>query len=262
MNVIQTKHTKAFTLLEVLISIGLLGIVIVALFSTVSMMKDSNSQLLGYLEKAKKVTKATKVLYLDIISSDGNIEIKKDEFSQLCIEETKNSLYALSVAKVCWLVLKKDNTLVRVEGNNYHLPTKLEERVEVNPVMKHVELFDVYHKKDKVLVFLKERGKEAISFMIQGILNPVLQVLPNGTKIMRDGRKILRDGTQILKDGSKILPDGRIVPPPKKKPVKGRTGTNGRPANGSTHTPQNPVKGQGQPSALPPGETPLEQNTF
>jgi len=224
MNVIKTKHTKAFTLLEVLISIGLLGVIIPALFSTVSMMKDSNSQLLDYLEKAKKITKATKVLYLDIISSDGRITIKKDEFSRLCIEETKNSLYALPLAKVCWLVLKKDNTLVRIEGNNYHLPTKLEEKVEVNPVMKHVELFDVYHKKDKVLVFLKQTGKEPITFMIQGILNPVLRILPDGTQIMRDGRKILRDGTQILKDGSKILPDGTVISAPKKqKPIKNRT---------------------------------------
>ncbi len=224
MNVIKTKYTKAFTLLEVLISIMLLGIILPSLFSTVSMMKDSNSQLLGYLGKAKKITKATKVLYLDIISSDGRITIKKDEFSRLCIEETKNSLYALPLAKVCWLVLKKDKTLVRVEGNNYHLPTKLEEKVEVNPVMKHVELFDVYHKKDKVLVFLKQTGKEPITFMIQGILNPVLRILPDGTKIMRDGRKILRDGTQILKDGSKILPDGTVIPAPKKqKPIKNRT---------------------------------------
>jgi len=252
MNVMKTKHTKAFTLLEVLISIGLLGIVIVALFSTVSMMKDSNEHLLGYLEKAKKITKATKVLYLDIISSDGNINIKKDEFSRLCIQEIKNSLYALPLAKVCWLVLKKDNTLVRVEGNNYHLPTKLEEKVEVNPVMKHVELFDVYHKKDKVLVFLKQVGKEPITFMIQGILNPVLRVLSDGTQIMRDGRKILPDGTQILKDGSKILPDGTVVPAPKKpKPTKGKT-----------QIPGKPVKGNGQPSALQPEKTPLKQNTL
>jgi hypothetical protein len=206
MNVIKTKHTKAFTLLEVLISIGLLGIVIVALFSTVSMMKDSNEHLLGYLEKAKKITKATKVLYLDIISSDGNITIKKDEFSRLCMQETKNSLYALPLAKVCWLVLKKDNTLVRVEGNNYHLPTKLEEKVEVNPVMKHVELFDVYHKKDKVLVFLKQVGKEPITFMIQGISKPVPK------------KKVKKKK-------------------PKKKPVKGRTQTPGKPVKGKGQPP-------------------------
>jgi prepilin-type N-terminal cleavage/methylation domain-containing protein len=175
MNINKTKYAQAFTLLEVLISIVLLGIVVLALFSTVSMMQDSNSHLLGYLEKAKRVTKATKVLYLDIVSSDGNLTINKDEFSRLCMEKTKNSLYGLSLAKVCWVVLKEDNTLVRVEGNDYHLPTKLEEKVEVDPVMKHVELFDIYHQKDKVLVFLKQVGKEPISFMIQGISKPVVK---------------------------------------------------------------------------------------
>ena len=170
--VLQPQHRKAFTLIEVLISIGLLGIVIVALFSTVSMLRDSNTHLYSYVQKAKKITKATEVLYLDIISSDGNISIKKDDFSRVCIEETRNSLYALSLAKVCWLVLKKDNTLVRVEGNGYKLPTEFDDKVEVNSVMKGVEVFDVYQQKDKVLVLLKQKGKEAISFMVQGVSKP------------------------------------------------------------------------------------------
>jgi prepilin-type N-terminal cleavage/methylation domain-containing protein len=169
------RKRKAFTLLEVLISIGLLGIVIVALFSTVSMMRDSNAHLLTYLEKAKKVTKATQVLYLDIISSDGNITIKRDEYARLCLNETQSSLYALSLAKVCWLVIKKDNTLVRIEGNDYSLPLRFEDKVEVDPVMKGVETFDVYHDKDKVLVLLKQKSKEPITFMVQGITKPKIK---------------------------------------------------------------------------------------
>jgi len=164
---------SAFTLIEVLISIALLGIILPALYQTVDLLRDSNSHLFDYLEKAKKVTQATDTLYLDIISSDGNISIKKDEYSRVCMEQTKNSLYALSVAKVCWLVLKKDKTLVRVEGNNYNLPLGAEERVEVNPVMKNVEVFDVYYQKDKILVLLQEYAKEPISFMIQGISKPL-----------------------------------------------------------------------------------------
>jgi len=166
------RYRRAFTLIEVLISILLLGIIMVALFSVVSMMRDSNEHLYSYLQKAKKVTQSTKVLYLDIIASDGNITITKDEQSRLCMEETGNSLYGLSLAKVCWLVLKKDDTLVRVEGNGYHLPTRFEERVEVDPVIKHIELFDVYHQKDKVVVLIKEKHKEPISFMVQGITKP------------------------------------------------------------------------------------------
>ncbi len=167
-------NRKAFTLLEVLISIALMGIVIVALFSTVDMLQDSNQHLLKYLEKSKKLNKATKTLYLDIASSDGNITIKKDEFTRLCMESTENSLYSLPRAKVCWIVLKKDNTLIRVEGNDYHLPVKMEEMVEVDTIIKGLETFDVYFskKKDKLLVLMQEAGKEPISFMVQGVMKP------------------------------------------------------------------------------------------
>jgi len=164
---------SAFTLVEVLISIALLGIILPALYQSVDLLRDSNSHLFEYLEKAKKSTQATDTLYLDILSSDGNISIQKDEYSRVCIEQTKNSLYALSVAKVCWIVLKKDKILVRIEGNNYRLPLGFEERVEVNPVMKNVEIFDVYHEKDKILVLLQQKAKEPISFMIQGVSKPV-----------------------------------------------------------------------------------------
>jgi prepilin-type N-terminal cleavage/methylation domain-containing protein len=171
-------NRKAFTLLEVLISIALLGIVIVALFSSVDMMQNSNQQLAKYLEKSKKITKATKVLYLDIMASDANITIKKDEFSRICMEETRNSLYALPSAKVCWLVLKKDKTLTRIEGNAYHLPLRSEERVETDLIMTDIEVFDVYHEKDKVLVLIQQKGQEPISFMLQGITKAVKKKKP------------------------------------------------------------------------------------
>lgn len=163
---------KAFTLLEVLISIALMGMVIVALFSAVDMMQDSNQQLEKHLKKSKEITQATKVLYLDMMDSDGNITIQKDEFSRVCIEDTRNSLYELSSAKVCWLVLKKDRTLARIEGNAYDLPLRTEQRVQTDLVMSNITLFDVYHEKDKILVLIQQKDKEPITFMLQGITKP------------------------------------------------------------------------------------------
>jgi len=210
-------NRKAFTLIEVLISIALLGLMIVPLYSVIDMMRMSNDNILRSLDKSQKVTKATKVLFMDILSSDGRLTFKKDEFTRLCIEETKNSLYGLSVAKVCWVVLKDKNTLTRVEGYNYKLPLKFEDKVEVDTVMTGLELFDIYHAEDKVLVLLKEKDKTPISFMVQGIVNPV--------------SKVLADGTQIFKDGSKILPDGTIVPAPNKNKSK----SNNRNRNNTQH---------------------------
>jgi len=160
---------KAFTLLEVLISIALLGIILPALYESVDMLRESNTHLFNYVKKSKTVTKATQTLYLDILSSDGNLTLTKDDFSRLCIEETKNSLYALPLAKVCWIVLKKEHTLLRLEGNGYELPLRVEDRVEADVVMKDVDIFDVYYRKDKVLVLIQQHQKEPISFLIQGI---------------------------------------------------------------------------------------------
>jgi len=191
------KIHKAFTLLEVLISIALMGIVLVALFSTVDTMQESNKHILKYLNKAQKISKASKVLFLDIMASDGNLSIQRNEFSRLCIEETSHSLYALSLAKVCWLVIKKDKTLVRIEGNNYHLPTKEEEKVEIDPIMKDIELFDIYHQKDKVLVLIKQNKKPPISFMLQGIINP--------KDIIKKNVKNNKNNTSKQKEKTKIL---------------------------------------------------------
>ena len=162
----------AFTLIEVLIAIALLGIILPALYQSVALLQDSNTHLFEHLEKTKKITQATDALYLDLVSSDGNISIKKDDFSRVCIENTKNALYGLSVAKVCWVVTKKDKALLRVEGYDYRLPLGLEEKVEVDEVMKDVEIFDVYYKKDKILVLLKQKAQKPITFMIQGIEKP------------------------------------------------------------------------------------------
>lgn len=173
---------KAFTLLEVLISIAISGIVIVALFSIVDVLQDSNKHLAKHLKKSKIIGKSTKILYLDLIGSDGNITIKRDEFSRLCIENTINSIYNLSTAKVCWVVLKKDNTLARVEGNNYNLPLISEQKVEVDTIMTQIEIFDIYHEKDKIIAVIVQKDKEPITFMVQGITKPVKKKKKKPTK--------------------------------------------------------------------------------
>ena len=163
---------KGFTLLEVLISIALMGIILPALYQSVDMLRESNSHLFEYVEQSKKIGKATETLYLDILSSDGNLTIQKDEFTRLCIEETRNSLYGLPSARVCWVVLKKGNILLRVEGNGYQLPLRADDRVEVDRLIEGVDVFDLYYNKDKVLVLLQQANKEPISFLVQGVTKP------------------------------------------------------------------------------------------
>ncbi len=160
---------SAFTLIEVLISIALLSLVLLALYRSVDMLRSSNRQLFDYLEKANREKQGTETLFLDIAGSDGNLTIAGDEFSRLCLENSVNSLYGLSAAKVCWVVSKKGHTLLRSEGNGYTLPLNSDDRVAVDAVIEDVDLFRAYRQKGEVLVMLRQKGKNSISFMVQGV---------------------------------------------------------------------------------------------
>ena len=190
------NRRHAFTLIEVLISVALLSIVMIGLYSALSMQRNSNKHLFGYLTKAVENDKIIMVLYRDIMYSDGNLTIKKGKFDRLCIQNTGNSLYGLDQAKVCWLVEKEKNLLLRVEGNGYILPLKYENKVAIDQTMEHVLLFDVTRKKGEILVVLQAAGGEPYSFMLQGIEQP-----PKKKKPIRHRQTLPKDTnrTRVLK---------------------------------------------------------------
>ncbi len=162
----------AFTLIEILISTALLSIVLIGLYGVLDTQKRSVSIIKENLDRSIDYDRAIMVLYNDILKSDGNITLKKGERDRLCIEATRNSLYELGSAKVCWLVLKEQDTLIRVEGNGYRIPIGLEDKVEVDRVLKGVKLFDITRSKDSILTVIQEANKEPYSFLLQGIKEP------------------------------------------------------------------------------------------
>jgi len=167
------KNRAAFTLVEVLISTALLAFVLIGLYTALDTQRRGVDIIKNNLDKSSNYDRAIMVLYNDILKSDGNLTIKKSLRDTLCIESTRNSLYGLSIAKVCWLVLKRKDTLIRVEGNGYKLPLGLEDSVEIDRVLKGVRVFDVTRSKDKVLVVVKQTNKEEpYTFLLQGIKPP------------------------------------------------------------------------------------------
>jgi len=185
----------AFTLIEVLISVALLSIVMLGLYSALSMQRSSNKHLFEYLTEAVEDDRTIMVLYRDIMYSDGNLTIKKGEFDRFCIQSTGNSLYGLSRAKVCWLVEKEENRLLRIEGNNYRLPLKHEDKVAVDLTMDHVVLFDLTRKKGELLVVLQAAGGEPYAFMLQGIVQPPKKKKKKKVKPKREIPKKEHNGT-------------------------------------------------------------------
>ena len=166
------SNKKGFTLIEVLISITLLSLVLMALYKSAEILRKSNIHLFEYLQKSTKSLKGSKTLLIDIMQSDYNISINSEEkFHRLTLKSTGNSLYGQAQAKVIWLVHKKENTLLRVEGGEYDMPLKNEQNVEVDVIAKNVELFKIYKSKTKtkILAMIKVKGQEPQMFMCQNI---------------------------------------------------------------------------------------------
>ena len=179
------KRTKvAFTIVEVLISITLLSLVLMALYKSTDLMRASNLHLFNYLQKASTTLKGSTTLYKDLMYADHNITINTEEkFHRLTISNTSHSLYGLAQAKVVWLVYKKNHTLLRVEGGEYNMPLRNEEKVEIDVIAKNIELFKIYKskKKDKVLAMIQVAGQDPQLFMTQNIPLPPPAPAPAST---------------------------------------------------------------------------------
>lgn len=171
----MNKTHKGFTIVEVLISITLLSLVLMALYKSADLMRVSNLHLFNYLQKSTNTLKGSKTLYLDLMHAEHNISINTEEkFHRLTINNTSHSLYGLGHAKVVWLVYKTDNTLLRVEGGDYNIPLRNEQRVEIDVIAKNLELFKIYKskKKDKILAMIQIKGQDPQLFMSQNIPEP------------------------------------------------------------------------------------------
>jgi len=166
------RMRRAFTLLEMLISTALLALVLIGLYGALNMQKRSTKHLFGFLTQALDADRGAVVLYRDIFQSDGNITLVNGEFDRLCLERTSHSLHGLSQAKVCWVVAKEGRALLRIEGNDFRLPLRSSDGVEIDEVMKPMALFDVQKNKKSVLVALQQLNRDPYAFLVQGVEPP------------------------------------------------------------------------------------------
>jgi prepilin-type N-terminal cleavage/methylation domain-containing protein len=169
----MNRTRRAFTLLEMLISITLFVILALSIYGGINMMKDTNAQLKESTKRISSSSDAVFLLYSDALGSDGNVTIKKNgKFSQLCFSDTHNSLYGATKTKVCWVVTRNDD-LVRIEGVDNFENILQSTNIKADKSLQHVKLFDCYQNNSGLLVILKYDKEETLSFVIHSATPPL-----------------------------------------------------------------------------------------
>ena len=159
-------NKKAFTLVELIISIFLLGIIVVFLYKATGTLQKSNKIFYQNEKRLEVGEDILNMLYKDIFqSNDLNISGKNSVLLKL---KTKNSLFDISMPYVSWFVSKDEDTLLRFESiypfskinnqNSYYY--------HISVVAKGCEKFQIYQSKKKkyILIYIKLKNKEPLIY--------------------------------------------------------------------------------------------------
>ena len=171
---------KAFTLIELMISIILLSLIVSFLYQSVAQLQSSNQQFLDRTNKIQKREEVLKLLYNDFINARSVQWYDKEQDVDIIVVQSSNSLHGMSEPYLTYRVYKDNNTLRRIEGpaEKFDLFNKI---FRFNEITEGVKLFKVYEQKGHYLIYLKIEGMDDIYL---DILPPALflgKVAPSKT---------------------------------------------------------------------------------
>jgi len=146
---------KAFTLIEMLISISILSIMMIFLYKSYASLNSSNSLLKDEVNSIKKQELKRKVLFLDfslIINNKINI-LNRDTKEDVVFIQSKNSIHKRINPYITYIV--KDSILYRLESLEKFYTANLRFDNEfVYDTLGEVNSFRVYNSRDKNPSFL------------------------------------------------------------------------------------------------------------
>ena len=155
------RQHKAFTLIELLISIFLLGLIVNFLYSAIANLQKTNMIFQKKSNMMLNEQKVLDVLYDDIFLAK-TMEIEGVKNSVLSIQ-TSNSLYDIEYPHVTWLISKKDEALLRFEST-----LAFEKMTSDNANLFHIskvgdncKKFHIYQSKNRDNILIHVEFKDA-----------------------------------------------------------------------------------------------------
>lgn len=157
---------NAFSLVELIISVVLLGIIVTFLYSTVGNLEKTNKIFAENEKKLSEREKVVDVLYDDIFLANS-LKIQGVKNSMLSIQ-TSNSLFDIAHPYVTWLISHQKDTLLRFESTIKFQDINSENAAyfHISKIGENCEVFKIYQskKKENILIHIKFKDQDPIVY--------------------------------------------------------------------------------------------------
>jgi prepilin-type N-terminal cleavage/methylation domain-containing protein len=151
---------KGFTLVELLVSIAIFGLIAMLMFGTIDNLRK---QLTFYQNKEAQIVHKNRILSL--LRSDFDrpktlkiIRSSENAYDTILIDGSNRSLYGMNDPYVVWMILKKTQSLVRLESSGpitLPIPPESLYQIHSDTIGNECEIFRVYDSNQSRLVYLK-----------------------------------------------------------------------------------------------------------
>ncbi len=168
-------NRKAFTLIEILISIVLLAIIILFLYKALNIAEYSNKFFGHKLEKYENKVNLKKILFLDIVHSIAkeNKILEDRRKNSVFLLKTSSSYHNSFCTNITYLV-SKENNLLRIESKVVFNKDKLNddffENSFVDTIVNDIEKFKIIIKNTKeYVIYMKFKDENSMMFTVKSM---------------------------------------------------------------------------------------------
>ncbi len=175
---------KAFTLIELVISIFLLGLIVYFLYSAVANLQKSNRIFEHKSQNAFKNQKILSLLEKDIFYAKSlNISGHQNTLIHM---QTANTIFDIDHPYVTWFIKPDLQKLVRFESTLpfKNMNVRNSAYYHMSIISKECEKFKIHQskKKDTILIYLKFKDEEPLVFEFYKPLQPIKKKKKSTTK--------------------------------------------------------------------------------
>jgi prepilin-type N-terminal cleavage/methylation domain-containing protein len=159
---------KAFTLLELLISITLFSIIVVFLYKTLDQTKHSNN-LFSDKEQALKESNHLYNIFLEDITESSNITITSDKNKNSIIKIVTNNTYHNAFFNNITYLINSSKKLVRIESYETFdelqpMTLDFETNSYIDILLEDIEYFDIKNMEINYNFIIKQFNKDRIFY--------------------------------------------------------------------------------------------------